>query len=112
MLLARPEVLAKMLGTDGPAVSSAAWLGRMIGVREIVLGLATTSASRTREDVRPCLLALSLVDAGEGLVLLEAVRQRNVGLVPGLAFVAADAGSAMVGAGVLAPMRRARPHLP
>jgi hypothetical protein len=65
------------------------------------------TAARTRRDTRPWLLALSLIDAGEALVVLDAVRRRTVAFAPGLAFVAADAGSAIAGAGVIVQMRRA-----
>lgn len=80
----------------------------MIGVREVVVGAATLTANRTQADVRPWLLALSLVDAAEMLVVLQSVRAGAVERSRGLAFAAADAGSAVAGAGVLAQVLRAR----
>lgn len=108
LLLARPRSLADMVGGDRSAARRTPWLPRMLGVREVVLGAATLTANRAGADVRPWLLALSLVDAAEMLVVLQAVRGGAVERSRGLAFAAADAGSAIAGAGVLAQLLHAR----
>lgn len=106
LLLARPRVLATVLANDPSAAAASPWLARMVGTREVVLGLATVTASWKRQDVRPWLLVLSLIDAGEALILVDAVWRRTVRRAPGAAFVAADAGSAAAGLGLIAQMRR------
>jgi hypothetical protein len=78
----------------------------MVAVRELSPGLATLSARRRGVDVRPWLLALSLIDGGEAPVVLAAVRRGEVATANGLAFAAADARSAAAGLGVMAQIRR------
>jgi hypothetical protein len=66
----------------------------MVAVREIVLGYAGLALSSVPTDARRWLLALSLVDGGEAVVVLHATRRGKLDRLPGLAFFAADAGSA------------------
>jgi hypothetical protein len=108
MLLARPRSLTRLLGGSEATATGPPWLVRMVAVREIVLGMSTLACGHARQDVRPWLLAISLVDAGEALVLVAAVRRKAVATVGGLAFAAADAGSAATGLGLV--VRDLREH--
>lgn len=92
VLLARPQTLPSMLGLPtGPA---AAWLTRLLAVRELVLGAGTVSASRKDADPWPWLVVVSAVDAAEALALLVALRRGVVEAAGGWGFFAADVGSA------------------
>jgi hypothetical protein len=93
------------LGRDLSRSSDARLLVRMVAVREIVLGCAGLVASSTSSDAGRWLSAVSLVDGGEALVVLDAVRRGELHPVPGLAFSAADAGSATVGIALLMRQR-------
>jgi hypothetical protein len=70
----------------------------MVAVREIAFGAATLAAARADRDPARWLLVLSLIDGAEALVVLDAVRRGDVPLRNGLAFAAADAGSALTAA--------------
>jgi len=82
LLLIHPDALLRLLRTV-PASTSPRWLAHMIGVRETILGLCTWTAGRTGRDVSLWLLAPTLVDAGEALVVLHAMRRHEVRLAPG-----------------------------
>jgi hypothetical protein len=106
LLLIRPEIPHRILHTV-PESTTPHWLSHMLAVRETILGLCTYRAGRTGNDVNSWLLALALVDAGEALIVLHAIRRHEVRLAPALAFVAADAGSAATAVGVIVQQRRA-----
>jgi hypothetical protein len=108
VLLARPQAMPWLLGSPAEIRSALPWLGRMLAIRELVLGVATLRASRPGEDPRPWLLVLALVDTGEAAVLLDALRRGTVRQSRGSAFVLADLGSALAGAGVLRQLRSDR----
>jgi len=110
LLVIHPDALLRSLHTV-PASPSPQWLAHMISVRETILGLCTWRAGRSGRDVSSWLLALALVDAGEALVLLHAMRHHEVRTSPALAFVAADAGSAATALGLITQQRRAA-HAP
>jgi hypothetical protein len=105
LLILHPDLLHRTLRSD-PASTCPNWLTHMIGVRETILGLCTWTAARTQRDVSSWLLALALVDAGEALVLLHAIRRHEIRTSPGLAFIAADAGSAATAIGLITQQRR------
>ena len=94
LLLTRPSMMGRALGRDLDRSPDASWLVRMVAVREIVLGYAGLALSSVPADARRWLLALSLVDGGEAVVVLHATRGGKLDRLPGLAFFAADAGSA------------------
>ena len=77
----------------------------MVAVREIVIGCAGLAVSSVPADARRWLLALSLVDGGEAMVVLDATRRGQIEPLPGLAFFAADVGSATAAIALLPQLR-------
>jgi hypothetical protein len=67
---------------------------RLLGIRELALGIGTTAASDDRADPRPWLMTISAIDGAEAAVLGLALRNHRIDVTGGLAFVAADLGSA------------------
>jgi hypothetical protein len=102
LLLARPRALGEVIGADFSPVSESNWLVRMVAVRDLVLGVAGLAVSRSYEESRGWLFAQSLVDGAEALVVLGAVRRGELEPMRGLAFAAAEVGSAAVAVGLLA----------
>ena len=106
LMAARPQLFARLLHGNANPDATTRLLLRMFAVREIALGLGTLTAAVANRDVRRWLLVLSLVDTGEALALLPALRRREVGRGAGTAFVAADLGSSASGVGVLTQIIR------
>jgi hypothetical protein len=97
LLLRWPQLLATLLGS-GRGSGTLPWAARMVAVREIAVGAATVAATRAGRDPARWLLVLSLVDGAEALVVLDAIRRDEIPLAQGVAFMAADAGSALTAA--------------
>ncbi|MDT4919096.1 MAG: hypothetical protein QOH89_3796 [Pseudonocardiales bacterium] len=92
---ARPDRLARFLGSDRGTASRAEVYVRLFAAREIALGLGTLNALRSGADVRPWVLAAAVGDAGDAVAFASAARARSVGAVRGLAVTAfATAGVA------------------
>jgi hypothetical protein len=104
--VARPSVMGSALGRNLSGSPDASWLVRMVAIREVVLGCAGLAVSSASADARRWLLALSLVDGGEAVVVLDATRRGELDPVPGVAFFAADAGSATAAIALLGQLRR------
>jgi hypothetical protein len=102
----KPELMARLLHGKGAADPATRLHLRMLAIREIALGVGTVMALGTERDVRRWLLLLALVDTGEALALVPAIRRRTVRPSVGLAFAAADLGSSAAGIGVLTQMVR------
>jgi hypothetical protein len=86
-LLARPELLARLLGVDSVTARRTAWLARMIGGREVALGVGTLSAG---PGGRGWLVAQMVADGTDAAALGLAARARVVhpalgGLLAGVA---------------------------
>lgn len=77
-LLARPEVMARMLGVDGVTAARTRWLARMLASRELAIGLGTSFAVATGRSVRPWLLVNAVCDAGDVVAAVLAARARQV----------------------------------
>lgn len=93
-LLARPELLAQLLGVDSVTARRVAWLGRLLAGRETALGLGTLHAVGTRRPPRPWLLAQALSDTTDAAALLLAARARQISVPRALPLVAlATAGA-------------------
>jgi hypothetical protein len=71
-MLARPRVLATMVGLDGES-SAVRWLPRLLAVRELALGVAAFSASRRTGNPLPWLCTLAVIDAAEAIVVIAAI---------------------------------------
>ena len=72
-----------------------------IAVREIALGTGLAASSRGDGNPYAGLITLSLIDAGEAVILLLALNSHEMARGRGWAFIAADAGSALAGAGAM-----------
>jgi hypothetical protein len=106
MLLRWPQLLTTLLGR-GRGSGTLPWLARMVAVREIAVGAAAVAAARAGRDPGRWLLVLSLVDGAEALVVLDAIRRDEVPLRQGVAFAAADVGSALTAAALARNTARA-----
>jgi hypothetical protein len=98
--------MGSALARDSNQATDTNWLVRMAAVREIVLGCAGLVASSTSANARRWLLALSIVDGSEAVVVLDAVRRGELDRGPGLALFAADVGSATAGIPLLTQRAR------
>ena len=83
-MVARPELLPKMLGVDSGTAGRMAWLGRMFGAREVALGAGLLLAGR--ENEREWLLGSALCDAVDAVAFAEAARRGVVRRGPAYAF--------------------------
>ena len=99
MLLFPTLVLRTWLGKDAARTAPARALGRLLGIRELVVGAGTIVASSKGSDRKPWVVAGVACDAVDALVSVGAMRGIPArGRV--MAFVAA--GSAAVAGGMLA----------
>lgn len=108
LLLAKPQLMARLLHGNDHADGKTRLTLRMFAVRELALGVGTLLGAGTGSDVRRWLLVLALVDTGEALILLPAIRRGTVAPTAGLALVVADLGSSTAGAGVLVQLLKER----
>lgn len=90
-----PSRLARMLGTDRRTAADTGWLTRMVGAREIALGVGTLTDLRRGSDPAPWLVAQALADGGDALALLAALRRGRVGTAAGWTVVVFAAGGAL-----------------
>ena len=89
-MIARPETLPKLLGVDSGTAERSAFLGRMLGAREIALG-AGLLLSRSTAGEREWVLGAALSDAVDGVAFAAAARRGVVRPVLAGAFVATAA---------------------
>jgi hypothetical protein len=113
-MLARPELLPRLVGVDAATAARVAWLGRMLGAREVALGAGTLAALRRGPGSGPgaasWLLGSALSDAVDAAAFGGAVAHGHVRPVFGALVTATAAASAGVG---LAGWRRsASPQAP
>jgi hypothetical protein len=92
-LLVRPELLARSLGVDSLTASRVGWVSRMVGVREVVLGLGGLRAVLRGRDVRDWVHAQATCDAVDAAAVALAVARGQVAAVSGTAWAALAAGS-------------------
>jgi peptide-methionine (R)-S-oxide reductase len=97
-VLARPEALTRGLRVDSSTARRTAWLARMFGVRDMVLGGGTLFALSRRAAPGPWLVASAMSDATDAAALTAAIRQRQVSAPP----AALGAGMAVVSVAVQA----------
>lgn len=76
-MLARPGLLPRALGTDTASAARSSWTVRMLGARELALGLGTTRALRRGDaaETRGWLVAGLISDALDAVALSAAVRR-------------------------------------
>lgn len=91
-MLARPELLPKLLGVDSGTAARMSWLGRMFGAREIALGAGLLTARA--ESEREWLLGSAFSDAVDAVAFAEATRRGVVRRALGGAFVLTAATAA------------------
>lgn len=82
----RPMLLPRLLGVAKDSAVSMDWTMRMVGAREIALGLGGLSTSRDRRRSR-WLLAQAISDCGDAVALSMALRERKVAALPTVAVV-------------------------
>jgi hypothetical protein len=99
---ARPEVLARGFRVDSATARRTAWLARMFGVRDMVLGAGTLFSLGRSGAPGPWLLASAVSDAGDAAALTGAIRRRQVSVPP----AALGAVMAVVSVGVHAAATR------
>lgn len=80
-MLATPQLVLRSLGVDAATARRLAWVARMLGGRELALGVGTLGAPEAGLDRWS--LASAGADAGDLLALTVALRQRNVATGPG-----------------------------
>lgn len=91
-MLARPTVLARILGVDSITAERTAWIARFFAGRDFALGVGSAAGSRG------CQVAACASDVSDLAAVLLAVRSKHVRPVPGL-LGALVAGGAAVGGG-------------
>ncbi len=104
-LLARPQLLPKALGADSLTAQRVEWLGRMIGVRDLVLGLGGLRAIARGRDVRDWVHAQATCDAADAMAIGYAVLRRQAGPASGGALAGLAAASAVLQVQALAAAR-------
>jgi hypothetical protein len=70
-LIARPRNLATTLGVDTASAARTDFEARLLGVRDVALGLGAAFAAGTGAPVRTWLLAQALSDAADCVVFLS-----------------------------------------
>ena len=109
-MLLRPTLLVTALGIRDTGRPAARWLPRLLAAREIALGAGLAASSRDDQNPYPGLITLSLINAGEAVVLLLALHSREVARERGWAFIAADVGSALAGVGAMTQLHNTQLH--
>ena len=89
-MITRPELLPKVLGVDSGSAERTAFLGRMLGAREVALG-AGLLLSRSTAGERDWLLGAALSDGVDGVAFAMAARRGVVRPVLATALVATAA---------------------
>jgi hypothetical protein len=100
-MLARPELLPRLAGVDAATAARVAWLGRMLGAREVALGAGTLVALRrgsgAESGAGSWLLGSALSDAVDAVAFGGAVARGHVRPVFGALVTATAAAGAGVG---------------
>ena len=97
-MVTKPTVLTRGLGIDATTARRTTWLPRMLGARELALGVGAVAAGRGgRESARLWVLAQALADLGDAVALGTAVAQGHVPRARGAAVTATALGAAVAG---------------
>jgi peptide-methionine (R)-S-oxide reductase len=101
-LLVGPRWLPQLLGVDSRTATRTRWLARMVGGREVAVGVATLAAGRSG-DLAAALAPQLVADLGDVLGLGLALRAGDVNRLTGFLGFAAALGGVLVEAnGMLA----------
>jgi hypothetical protein len=96
-MLARPELLPRLVGVDAATAARVAWLGRMLGAREVALGAGTLVALRRGSGAGLWLVGSALSDAVDAAAFGGAVARGHIRPVFGALVTATAAAGAGVG---------------
>lgn len=101
-MLLFPELSARLLGADPATARSAGWLARMVGARELGLGVVALGAATGGGSGRTALLAQVAADGGDAATLAYAARAGRLPTWPAAWIAAFAAASVAVEAAVAA----------
>jgi hypothetical protein len=106
--LATPVGSLRFMGMDAATAARAAWLGRMTGARDAILGAGTVVSLRRDASPAPWLFAGAAADLADAVAIGSAVRTNRLrGGVP-LAATATAVAAAVVGTWAAAGSMRRR----
>ena len=74
-MIARPDLMPRLLGVDSGTAGRMGWLGRMFGAREVALGAGLLAAERAGSSTDEWLLAGALSDGIDAVAFAEAARR-------------------------------------
>jgi peptide-methionine (R)-S-oxide reductase len=104
--LARPSSAVRASGVDRVTAERVAWLGQLVGARDLALGVGLLRALARREDTRDWVRAGVFADAVDALALGTAAARGAISPLAGAAAVAAAVSGVL--AGVPIAVRRTR----
>ncbi|MDX6287277.1 MAG: hypothetical protein QOG53_2762 [Frankiales bacterium] len=107
-MLVRPMLLPRPLGVDRITADRISWLVRMLGARDLALGVGTLVATR-RGGLPPWLVLAGAADTVDALALGQATARGDVGRVLGTLAALAGAGGAALSAIAYSDQRTAEP---
>ena len=97
-MITQPTVLPRALGVDSASAATMAWSTRMLGAREIALGLGAFTALRSsdRRASRLWLLAGLFSDGVDAVAVASGTARRRLHPVSGAAVTALACGAVVV----------------
>jgi hypothetical protein len=104
--LVRPASAVRASGVDRVTAERVAWLGQLVGGRDLALGVGLLRALARREDTRGWVRAGMLADAVDAVALGAAAARGTVSPLAGAAAAAAAVSGVLAGAPIA--VRRAR----
>ncbi|MEP6462005.1 MAG: hypothetical protein ABJC62_01010 [Frankiaceae bacterium] len=96
VMVGDPPRLARLLGVDSVTAAQTGWLTRMIGGREIGLGVGSLGVLAQGYSGRSWYAAQALADGGDALALIAAVRAGRVSTPAGSLIAASAVAGAVV----------------
>lgn len=92
-LVIRPEGMAEALGVHNPSEPGVRWLARLIGAREIGIGVGTLLSARNAP--RPWILAQGISDSSDAVAFSVLTAQGRISPVKGWGLAAFAASGAV-----------------
>lgn len=92
-LVIRPEGMAQALGVQNPGEPGVRWLARLIGAREIGIGVGTLLSARSAP--RPWILAQGISDTSDAVAFSVLTAQGRIAPVKGWGLAAFAASGAV-----------------
>ncbi len=98
VMIARPTLFPRLMGLDSATSTRVAWLTRMLGAREVAVGLGSVQAVRAGDTgaLRTWLKAGALCDAVDAVAVAGALGRGRVDRLPGAALVATASAAVAV----------------